>query len=158
MTVFPDFSLQDEDGYTRHSSEFHPGLFLWLRQLGCHYARRQAAQIRRLELLDPIRLVLISPSPPYDARAFRRHHLGQTACALLSDTHLRTYESLEMKRQHRPPLWSYLGEAKLGDPLQNGGAILTRPNGEIHYTYLSVRAGDHPKVDELQRAMRRLKL
>lgn len=158
MSVFPDFSLQDEDGYTRHSSEFHPALFLWLRQLGCHYARRQAAQIRRLEILDPIRLVLISPNPPSDARAFRRHQLGKTACALLSDTHLRTYQALEMRRQTRPPLWSYLGDAKLGDPLQNGGIVLTRPSGEIHYYYRSRQAGDHPKSDDLQKAMRRLKL
>lgn len=158
MTVFPDFSLQDEDGYTRHSSEFHPALFLWLRQLGCHHARRQAAQMRKLELLDPIRLVLISPSPPYDARAFRRQYLDKTTCALLSDTHLRTYQAAELNRQTRPPLWSYLGDPKLGDPLQNGGIMLTRPNGEVHYCYRSRKAGDHPSSEELRKAMRRLKL
>jgi len=158
VNVFPEFSLQDEDGYTRHANEFHPGLFVWLRQLGCHYARQQAAQLCRLEVLDPIKLILISPSPPRDARAFRRRRLGKTACALLSDTHLRTYTTMAMRRQTSPPWWSYLGEAKLGDPLQNGGIVMTRPSGEIHYHYRSVKAGDHPSRQELEKAMRRLKL
>ena len=158
MSVFPDFSLQDEDGYLRYSNEFHPALFVWLRQLGCHYARKQAAQLCKLEILDPIKLVLISPSPPSDARAFRRRHLGKTVCALLSDTPLRTYQTMSMKRQARPPIWAWLGDAKLGDPLQNGGIVLTRPNGEIHFHHHSYKAGQHPKSAELQKAMRRLKL
>jgi hypothetical protein len=158
VNVFPEFSLQDEDGYTRYTNEFHPALFVWLRQLGCHYARKQAAQLRKLDLLDPIKLVLISPSPPADARRFRRRQLKETVCVLLSDTHLRTYQSMSMRRQTRAPLWSLLGDAKLGDPLQNGGIVLTRPNGEIHYHHRSQKAGDHPTRDELQKAMRRLKL
>lgn len=158
VNVLPEFSLQDEDGYTRHSNEFHPGFFVWLRQLGCHYARKQASQLSRLEILDPIRLVLISPCAPADARAFRRQRLGKTVCALLSDTHLRTFTTMSMRRQAAPPWWSYLGDPKLGDPLQNGGIVITRSSGEIHYHYRSIKAGDHPGRVELEKAMRTLKL
>ena len=154
MTVFPDFSLQDEDGYLRQSNEFHPALFVWLRQLGCRYARKQVRQIRRLDIIDAIKIVFISPSAPPDARPFRRLHLKNFPCALLSDTHLKTYGR---NRQTKPPFWSFL-DPKLGDPLQNGQILVTQPNGQIHYHFLAHKAGDQPNTAEFQRALRRLQL
>ncbi|MBN9418826.1 MAG: hypothetical protein J0I12_25465 [Candidatus Eremiobacteraeota bacterium] len=154
MTVFPDFSLQDEDGYLRHTSEFHPALFVWLRQLGCRYARAQIQQLRKLDILDPVKLVLISPCPPPQARLFRRQHLQRLPCALLSDTQFKTYEQNRLKK---PPFWSFLDKT-LADPLQNGKIILTRPSGQIHFRYLAYKASDRPDTGEFLKTLRRLRL
>jgi hypothetical protein len=154
MNVFTDFSLQDEDGYLRQSNEFHPGLFVWLRQLGCRYARKQVAQLRKLEILPPVSLVLISPSAPPQARPLRRTYLKGLRCALLSDTQLKTFGN---NRQEKPPFWSFLDQ-QLGDPLQNGRIQLTRSNGQIQYQFEAHKAGQQPNTAEFQRAVRMLRL
>ena len=40
-----------------------------------------------------------------------------------------------------------------GDPFQLGGVILRMPDGETPYRYASRFAGDHPKIDDLLRAI-----
>jgi len=166
VLVFPEYSLQDEDGFSRNLSEFHPSLFVWLRQLGCRFARQQAAQLAHLGLPEGVTLVLIAPSAPADWRSFRRRRLAKTPCVLLCDTRLRTHPVFGFHRQPAAPGWSngllarlQFGEGPVqGDERQNGGVVITHSSGEIHYRYTSRVAGDHPYKEDLLRAMRKLKV
>ena len=166
MLVFPECSLQDEDGFSRNCNEFHPGLFVWLRQLGCRFARQQAAQLAQLEIPEEVKLVLITPSAPADCRAFRRGRLPHTACVLLCDTRLRTHSIFGFQRSAARPNWFKGLLARLqfgqgpvqGDERQNGGVVITHASGEIHYRYSSRDAGDHPGREDLLRALRKLRV
>lgn len=40
-----------------------------------------------------------------------------------------------------------------GSTLQLGGAVVIDPSGEMRYLFAESKAGDHPNVDELLRAV-----
>ncbi len=86
------------------------------------------------------------------------------------DEKLESYRLLGMRRGlktivHPGLLWkgaiailhcNYQGSTK-GEPLQQGGAIVVRPDGEMTYQYLSRYPGDHAKTEKMIQAALRAK-
>ncbi len=48
----------------------------------------------------------------------------------------------------------YIGASIQGDALQQGGAVIVGPSGQIHYFYQNSEAGDKPSIEDMLNACR----
>ena len=109
-------------------------------------------------------LVVVGNGRRHFAEAFRQD-LGLTT-PLYVDTTRESYRALGMKR----PLLAFVKPALVrnawrafragarqrgiqGDPLQLGGLLVVRPDGEVRYRYLSEVPGDHPPNQDVLNAL-----
>jgi hypothetical protein len=111
-------------------------------------------------------LVVVGTGAPFFAQGFRELlHLDDVD--VLSDESLASYRLLGFKRglltfslrSIAPYLRAFQrGQRQArtqGDALQQGGAIVVRPGGEIVYRFVSEVAGEHAPPDEVVEAVRR---
>src|SRR5687767_5949317 len=101
------------------------------------------------------------------AQAFR-DELGLTT-PLYVDTKKEAYRALDMKRSVLAVLTpaaavravkAVLGGARQkrvqGDAFQMGGVLVVLPGGTVAYEYRSASPGDHPKMEDVIGALRRV--
>ena len=111
---------------------------------------------------------VIGSGTPDDARAFARHMHTEGALPILVDEALASYRAAGLKRSVgatllHPGSWlrgiksmaAHPQRRTAGDPWQQGGAMLVRPDGAITWRYVSQYSGDHPAISVLLAEARR---
>lgn len=131
-----------------------PVLILWVRHFGCTFCRAQVAGLRpHVKTLHDagVGFAIIGSGGPHFARAFVEDF--QLDFPVYADEALRTYAAAGMTRKILHPMSLIKGVASffkqpqkrtMGDPFQNGGAMVVKPDGTVTWSYLSKYAGDHP--------------
>ena len=114
------------------------------------------------------RLAFVSTGGPHFARGFVEEFQLQ-GIPVLSDERRAAYRLLDFKRSGASTLLSprayahylraiargFLQGRTQGDPFQQGGVVVVRPDGEVAYLYRSREGGDHPDIDEVLAALGR---
>lgn len=112
--------------------------------------------------------MLVAQGTPLQAAFFREDMQLGADCVLLCDPQLASYAlfgwTREWYRLLHPIVWwralqlLWRGRRQgsvQGDPLRNGGVILSGADGRILYRRASRWPGDHPPLDELAEQMRK---
>lgn len=131
------------------------------------FCREQVAQLR--DVLKSIRalgaeLVVVGNGRPDQAADFRDDQ--EISFPLLVDPELRAYKAAGLKRSVMsaigPKVFTHafraLRAGKLqgrtqGDPWQQGGIFVIRPDGRVKFAYVSQEAGDHPDPADILAAL-----
>lgn len=111
--------------------------------------------------------MLVAQGTPAQAAIFREDVAIGSSCVLLCDSQLHSYAAFrwtnDWYRLFYPVVWwralrlvvSGFRQGSLqGDPLRNGGVILTGAGGRILYRRDSLWPGDHPELAELRSQMK----
>jgi hypothetical protein len=110
-------------------------------------------------------LVIVGSGAPHFAKAFGED-LGLGDVPIFCDRPLRSYALAGFRRDvgslldprvllhgARALAHGQFQHRTQGDPLQQGGAMVIRPDGTVAYRYRSAVAGDHPKPAVLVAAL-----
>lgn len=144
-----------------------PLVVVFLRHFGCLFARQQTRALKlQYATLSAAGadVVAIGNGQVEDARAFAaEQHLP---FRLLTDPTGESYCAVELQRgvasslnpavlgRGLRALWAGFRQTKIvGDPLQQGGALVIAPDGREVYRHASASAGDHPSTSALLRAV-----
>lgn len=104
-------------------------------------------------------VVVIGSGAPHFARAFKEDL--QIDVPVYSDEKLESYRLAGLRRGvatllHPAALakgvvsfFKYPQRRTMGDPTQQGGAMIVKPSGTIAYRFVSRYGGDHPKPETL---------
>lgn len=102
------------------------------------------------------------------AKIFRDDHLTQVDCLILCDPELKSYQAMGWQKS----LLALFNPATLlrgagafrqgyrqsavvqGDPLQNGGLLVTDQAGHSLYQYASTGPGDHPEIEKVLQVLK----
>jgi hypothetical protein len=110
---------------------------------------------------------VIGSGTPEQARTFAERVEVAGVLPILSDTKLASYRAAGMKRsvtatlsprhiiQYVRAFKKYKQGKTQGDPWQLGGAYIVRPSGEVAFSYIGQRGGDHPDPARLVDAARK---
>jgi hypothetical protein len=135
------------------------------------FCREQVAQLRDLEPQVQergARAVVVGCGAPRSIGPFREYTRFQGE--IVTDPRREAYEAAGFKKSWgtfflwQPRSWAAgfrtlrkgFGQGKTqGDPVQNGGALVVRPPGEILWRFASRYPGDHPTAEALLAALPR---
>jgi hypothetical protein len=146
-----------------------PAVVVWLRHFGCIFCKEQAAELRahqgEIEALGA-RLIFVGNGDVGFANQFVEAHCP--GCRVLTDPDLGTYVEIGARRGWRSTLAPSAVRAGIrafrrghrqsrveGVPDQQGAVLVLLPGDRLEYAYLSRAAGDHPRVSEILKALRR---
>ncbi|MCB1153599.1 MAG: AhpC/TSA family protein [Deltaproteobacteria bacterium] len=167
-----DATLQDRKGNPVRLGDNwadKPAVAVWVRHFGCMFCREQARELHQhqgeIEKLGG-RLVIIGCGKPEHADWFAED--VQYDGPILVDMKRQTYKTAEMKnsigatfslhtvKNAARALKSGARQHKtMGDPWQQGGAMVIGPGNTLHYKQISDQAGDHAPVGELLDALKK---
>lgn len=157
----------DEQGQSHSVGELwqkKTAVILWVRHFGCIAC---AAQVEEFKpeipgLLEKGIAVSIIGSGAYHYVEGFKERLALDV-PVYSDEKLASYRALQMRRGLRTMLdprmlknilwpFKYKQGKIMGDPLQQGGVLVVRPDGRITYKYISQYNGDHPSPQAISAA------
>ncbi|MCA9597521.1 MAG: AhpC/TSA family protein [Myxococcales bacterium] len=148
-----------------------PAVLGFVRHFGCLFCHEQVTELRERESEIEergARLVIVGNGRPEHAQGFaeRTNMHGK----VFTDPSRATYRALGMRggvvNSLRFELFSnalrayrngHRQQRVQGDPWQQGGAIVVRPDGTLEYAYISRTAGDHPTVREILTVLDRMR-
>lgn len=109
-------------------------------------------------------LIVIGSGRPDQAREFRKELSLETP--VYADPHMKAYRAAGLRRDVRSTinpktlihgvraLRNGFRQSKVkGDPWQQGGVLVIKPENKILFEYASQNAGDHPKVQSILEAL-----
>ncbi len=154
----------DEKGQPLLVSELwqgKPAVIMWVRHFGCIACTAQVEEfkpeVRKLREAN-VHFAIIGSGAPNFVHGFKERM--EIDVPVYSDEKRVSYEALKMRRglktmvdprQIKNILWpfKYRQRKIMGDPLQQGGVLVIRPDGTITYKYISEYNGDHPAPHEV---------
>jgi hypothetical protein len=112
------------------------------------------------------KLAVIGNGQPWMAKSWARHNDFPPAVAVLTDPARKSYDVAGLKRSFAATLKpaaavSFVRALRrgfrqgrtLGDPWQQGGALVVRPGGQVVFRHVSSGPGDHASASTLLAAL-----
>ena len=151
--------ILDETGQPRTVGELwkdSPVVIMWVRHFGCIGCTAQVEEFKPeiQKLRDAkIHFTIIGSGAANFVQGFKERL--ELDVPVYSDEKRVTYTALKMRRglltMVDPRMlknillpFKYRQREIMGDPLQQGGVVVIRPEGRITYEYISKYNGDHP--------------
>ena len=168
------FTATDSNGLTHSLDETWskgPAIVVFLRHFGCLFCREQSAEFREHEAAlarDGISVTYVSTGSVRAAQSFKRKM--RLTGAVWVDPERELYQAFGFRRSVwallRPTTWwnglralirGFRQGATRGDPWQNGGVLVARPDGTIAFLFKSKGPGDKPQTDKVISVARKLR-
>ena len=159
--------ILDEEGKPHPVAELwsdQPAVIMWVRHFGCLLCTAQVEefkpQIQKLRDAG-VSFAVIGSGAPNFVRGFK-DRMGLDV-PVFSDEKRTSYKALQMKRGLSTLLdprifknflapFKYRQRKTMGDPLQQGGVVVVRRDGQMPFKHISQFAGDHPKPEAVVEA------
>jgi peroxiredoxin len=155
--------ILDQEGQAHRVAELwhdRPAVIMWVRHFGCLLCTAQVEefkpQIQKLRDAG-VSFAVIGTGAPNFVQGFKDRM--ELDVPVYSDEKKASYQALRMKRglftllDPRVVFKNFLAPFKyrqrktMGDPLQQGGVAVVRPDGTMPFKHISQFAGDHPKPE-----------